>query len=78
MTDTFHPLNVLGKLDYLVDLNKSIKRPEGDTSVIGTEHGWMFPEDVQLYNHNDEWLYAFGANHVWRSADPDLGWELVK
>jgi hypothetical protein len=68
---------IIGRFEFLVEAEKSLKRPEGDTRVIKTEHGLLFPEDIQLYNHKDEWLYAFGLTHVWRSADAEE-WELVK
>lgn len=68
--------DIIGKFKFLIDADKSLKRPKGDTRVIKTKHGLLFPEDVQLYNHKDEWLYAFGPTHTWRSADTE-DWELV-
>lgn len=85
MTQSHHktmeldPNDLLGKFKFLVDMNKSVKRPKGDTRVIKTEHGWLFPEDIQLHNHKDEWLYAFGSIHIWRTRDLDVNdWELVR
>lgn len=72
-----HDLDVIGKFEFLVDAEKSLKRPKGDTRVIRTAHGLLFPEDIQLYNDRDKWLYAFGATHTWRSFDAEH-WELVR
>lgn len=72
------PKDIIGRFKFLADVNKSIKRTEGDTRIIKTEHGWLFPEDIQLCSdEKDEWLYAFGSNHIWRTRDVET-WQLVK
>lgn len=73
------PEDLKGKYDVRVKLDESMKKPVTSTKVIKTDNGWVFPEDVTLYSHNDEWLYAFGPIHVWRTEDPlTKEWELVK
>lgn len=60
-----------------VDLKESIRPTPAATDVIRTENGWLFPEDVHIHNDKDQWLYAFGKQHVWRTADVEK-WELVR
>ena len=71
------PRDIVGRFEFLVDAEKSLKRPTGDTRIIKTEHGLLFPEDILLHNDRDEWLYAFGHCHTWRSRDGEA-WQLVK
>lgn len=38
----------------------------------------VFGEGVTVINDNDEWLYAIGENHTWRTKRADLKeWEYV-
>jgi len=66
-----------GEYKFDVKINKSLPKPVTCTDVTKTSDGWIFPENVEIYNRNNVYLYAFGINHIWRTADME-NWELVK
>lgn len=72
------PEDIRGKYDFDVNAEFSTKVIKASDTVVRVGNSWLFPEVVQVYNHNDEYLYAFGQTRVWRTQDAEQEWELVK
>lgn len=69
--------DVSGLFKLKVNLEESAKIPDVPTDVELIGDSWHFPESVTIYNDKDDYLYAFGSIHTWRTSNLEE-WELVK